>query len=34
MGVPDHVVFDAEPVTAHADHELGSDGVEEYLDQQ
>ena len=32
MAVPDHVVFDAEPLIAHADDELGGDVVEEYLD--
>lgn len=32
MAVPDPVVFDAEPLIAHADDELGSDVVEEYLD--
>lgn len=32
MTVPDHVVFDAEPLIAHADDEFGSDVVEEYLD--
>jgi predicted nucleic acid-binding protein len=32
MAVPDRVVFDAEPLIAHADDELGSDAVEEYLD--
>ena len=32
MAVPDHVVFDAEPLIAHADDEPGSDVVEEYLD--
>ena len=32
MTIPDHVVFDAEPLIAHADDELGSDVVEEYLD--
>ena len=30
--VPDSVVFDAEPLIAHADDEPGSDVVEEYLD--
>jgi len=32
MAVPDRVVFDAEPLIAHADDERGSDAVEEYLD--
>lgn len=32
MVVPDSVVFDAEPMIAHADDEPGSDAVEEYLD--
>lgn len=32
MAVPEHVVFDAEPLVAHADDEPGSDTVEEYLD--
>lgn len=32
MAVPDRVVFDAEPLIAHADGERGSDIVEEYLD--
>jgi len=32
MEVPDRVVFDAEPLIAHADDEPGSDVVEEYLD--
>jgi len=32
MTVPDRVVFDAEPLIAHADDEPGSDVVEEYLD--
>ncbi|MFB6189943.1 MAG: type II toxin-antitoxin system VapC family toxin, partial [Halapricum sp.] len=32
MALPDRVVFDAEPLIAHADDELGSDIVEEYLD--
>lgn len=32
MAIPDHVVFDAEPLIAHADDEPGSDVVEEYLD--
>jgi uncharacterized protein with PIN domain len=32
MAVPDHIVFDAEPLIAHADDEPGSDVVEEYLD--
>lgn len=32
MTIPDRVVFDAEPLIAHADDELGSDVVEEYLD--
>jgi predicted nucleic acid-binding protein len=31
MAVPDRVVFDAEPLVAHADDEPGSDAVEEYL---
>jgi len=32
MAVPDRVVFDAEPLIAHADDEPGSDVVEAYLD--
>lgn len=32
MAIPDHVVFDTEPLVAHADDELGSEIVEEYLD--
>jgi len=32
MVAPDSVVFDAEPLIAHADDEPGSDVVEEYLD--
>jgi predicted nucleic acid-binding protein len=32
MAGPDHIVFDAEPLIAHADDEPGSDVVEEYLD--
>lgn len=32
MEVPDRVVFDAEPLIAHADDEPGSDVVEAYLD--
>ncbi|GAB3329721.1 PIN domain-containing protein [Haloplanus salinarum] len=32
MGSPDRVVFDAEPLIAHADDEPGSDVVETYLD--
>jgi len=32
MAVPERVVFDAEPLIAHADDETGSDVVEEYLD--
>ena len=32
MTVPDCVVFDAEPLIAHADDEPGSDVVEKYLD--
>ena len=32
MAVPDHIVFDAEPLIAHADAEPGSDVVEAYLD--
>lgn len=32
MEVPDRIVFDAEPLIAHADDEPGSDIVEEYLD--
>jgi len=32
MAVPDHVVFDAEPLIAHADDERGGDVVEDYLD--
>jgi PIN domain nuclease of toxin-antitoxin system len=32
MIVPNRVVFDAEPLIAHANDEHGSDVVEEYLD--
>lgn len=32
MAIPDYVVFDTEPLVAHADDELGSGTVEEYLD--
>jgi hypothetical protein len=32
MAIPDRVVFDAEPLIAHADEERGSDVVEESLD--
>jgi predicted nucleic acid-binding protein len=32
MSAPDRVVFDAEPLIAHADDEPGSEIVEEYLD--
>lgn len=32
MTTPDRIVFDAEPLIAHADDEPGSDVVEEYLD--
>ena len=32
MTTPDRVVFDAEPLVAHADDEPGSDVVENYLD--
>ena len=32
MAIPDRVIFDAEPLIAHADDESGSDVVEEYLD--
>lgn len=32
MSVPDRVVFDAEPLIAHADDEPGSNVVERYLD--
>jgi len=32
MTIPDCVVFDAEPLVAHADDEPGSDVVENYLD--
>jgi len=32
MSVPDSVVFDAEPLIAHATDEPGSEVVEEYLD--
>jgi predicted nucleic acid-binding protein len=32
MAVPDRVIFDAEPLIAHADDEPGSAAVEEYLD--
>lgn len=31
MAIPDHVVFDTEPIVAHADDEPGSESVEEYL---
>ena len=31
MTVPERVVFDAEPIVAHADDEFGSANVEEYL---
>ncbi|RRJ32670.1 PIN domain-containing protein [Halocatena pleomorpha] len=31
MSVPDRVVFDIEPIVAHADDEPGSESVEEYL---
>lgn len=31
MSVPDHIVFDTEPLVAHADDEPGSETVEEYL---
>ncbi|UPM44036.1 hypothetical protein [Halocatena salina] len=31
MSVPDRVVFDTEPIVAHADDEPGSESVEEYL---
>lgn len=31
MSIPDHVVFDTEPIVAHADDEPGSEFVEEYL---
>lgn len=32
MSVPDRVVFDAEPLVAHADGEAGSEAVTEHLD--
>ena len=32
MTIPDRVVFDAEPLIAHADDESGSEVVEDYLD--
>jgi PIN domain. len=32
MTLPDRIVFDAEPLVAHADAEVGSEVVEEYLD--
>jgi hypothetical protein len=32
MTVPDHIVFNAEPLIAHADDEPGSNIVEEYPD--
>lgn len=32
MEAPEHIVFDAEPLIAHADDEPGSDVAEEYLD--
>lgn len=32
MAVPERVVFDTEPLVAHADDEPGSDVVEEFLD--
>lgn len=32
MSVPDRVVFDAEPLVAHADGEAGSEAVTTYLD--
>jgi predicted nucleic acid-binding protein len=32
MTLPEHVVFDAEPLVAYADDEPGSDAVAEYLD--
>lgn len=32
MTIPDRVVFDAEPLIAHADDEPGSEVVEEYLE--
>lgn len=32
MQIPDPVVFDAEPLLAHADDEPGSESVESYLD--
>lgn len=31
MAIPDRVVFDTEPLVAHADDEPGSETVEEYL---
>jgi predicted nucleic acid-binding protein len=32
MSIPERVVFDAEPLVAHADGEPGSDAVNRYLD--
>jgi predicted nucleic acid-binding protein len=32
MTVPDRIVFDAEPLVAHADDEPGAEVVEQYLD--
>jgi len=32
MSVPESIVFDAEPLVAHADDEAGADVVEEWLD--
>lgn len=32
MTIPEHVVFDAEPLVAHADDEPGSETVESFLD--
>lgn len=32
MSIPDRIVFDAEPLIAHADDEPGSETVEAYLD--
>lgn len=32
MAIPERIVFDTEPLVAHADDELGSETVAEYLD--
>lgn len=32
MAIPERVVFDAEPLAVHADDELGSETIAEYLD--